>query len=274
RECNICDHVFIENQVVMGDRVTIKSGVQLWDGVELGNDVFVGPNATFTNDRWPRSRQWQEAYPKIVVKDGASIGANATILPGLTIGQHAMVGAGAVVTRNVPPYAVVAGNPARIVRYASKDGKQSKKVDAETKGQQQISLIEGVTLDVMPMIRDLRGNLTAREVDRGLPFVPKRYFVIFDVPSKEVRGAHAHKECHQLLICLRGSVNCVVDDGQQRTEHTLDSPEVALHIPPMVWGTQYKYTGDCILLVLASHPYDPDDYIREYDEFRAQAQKT
>ena len=117
-DCNICDGVFIENDVRVGDRVTVKCGVQLWDGVELDDDVFVGPNATFTNDRFPRSRQHQSAPLRTRVESGASIGANATILPGLTIGRHAMVGAGAVVTRDVPAGAVVVGNPARVIGQA------------------------------------------------------------------------------------------------------------------------------------------------------------
>jgi UDP-2-acetamido-3-amino-2,3-dideoxy-glucuronate N-acetyltransferase len=116
-DCNICDHVFVENDVVVGDRVTVKCGVQLWDGVRLADDVFVGPNATFTNDPFPRSRAWPERYPVTVVERGASIGANSTILPGLVIGERAMVGAGAVVTRDVPPGAVVVGNPARVVGH-------------------------------------------------------------------------------------------------------------------------------------------------------------
>jgi UDP-2-acetamido-3-amino-2,3-dideoxy-glucuronate N-acetyltransferase len=115
-DCNICDHVFIENKVTVGDRVTVKCGVQLWDGVELENDVFVGPNATFTNDPFPRSKHHLPSWPKTIVRAGASIGANATILPGLEIGHHAMVGAGAVVTKNVRSYSVVVGNPARVVR--------------------------------------------------------------------------------------------------------------------------------------------------------------
>jgi UDP-2-acetamido-3-amino-2,3-dideoxy-glucuronate N-acetyltransferase len=114
-DCNICDHVFIENDVVVGDRVTVKSGVQLWDGLRLGDDVFVGPNATFTNDPFPRSKAYDHEVPITRVEDGASIGANATILPGLTIGSRAMVGAGSVVTRDVPAGAIVAGNPARVI---------------------------------------------------------------------------------------------------------------------------------------------------------------
>src|ERR1700761_3859061 len=104
-DCNICDQVFIENDVVVGDRVTVKCGVQLWDGLRVENDVFIGPNATFTNDRFPRSKQYPEKFAETVVEQGASVGANATILPGLRLGRHCMVGAGAVVTRSVPPYA-------------------------------------------------------------------------------------------------------------------------------------------------------------------------
>ena len=107
--CNICSHCFIENDVIIGDRVTIKSGVQLWDGIEIQDDVFIGPNATFTNDLYPRSKEHLEQYPKTIVGKGASIGANATILPGITIGKKAMVGAGAVVTDSVPPNAIVKG---------------------------------------------------------------------------------------------------------------------------------------------------------------------
>ena len=116
RDCNICSHCFIENKVIVGDRVTVKCGVQLWDGVTLEDDVFIGSNATFTNDLEPRSRNLEPTLLPTSVKKGASIGANATILPGLTIGEGAMVGAGAVVTKDVPPGTVVVGNPARIVR--------------------------------------------------------------------------------------------------------------------------------------------------------------
>lgn len=114
-DCNICDHVFVENDVVVGDRVTVKSGVQLWDGLRVGDDVFIGPNATFTNDPFPRSKVYEHETSATWVEYGASIGANATILPGLTIGSRAMVGAGAVVTHDVPANAIVVGNPARIV---------------------------------------------------------------------------------------------------------------------------------------------------------------
>lgn len=115
--CNINAQVLIENDVVIGNNVTIKSGVQLWDGTRIEDNVFIGPNATFTNDLMPRSKQYPEAFLGITLKHGASIGANATLLPGITVGERAMVGAGAVVIEDVPAYAVVVGNPAKVVRY-------------------------------------------------------------------------------------------------------------------------------------------------------------
>lgn len=117
RNCNICAHTLIEGDVIVGDDVTVKSGVYLWDGVRLGSKVFIGPNATFTNDLFPRSKDYPEKFSQTIVEDGASIGANATILAGVKIGRMAMIGAGAVVTKDVPANAVVAGNPAKILRY-------------------------------------------------------------------------------------------------------------------------------------------------------------
>ncbi len=117
RDCNICAHCFLENDVRLGDRVTVKNGVQLWDGTTLADDVFIGPNVTFSNDRYPRSKVYPEAFERIEIGRGASIGAGAVLLPGVTVGAGALVGAGAVVTEPVPERAVVAGNPARVLRY-------------------------------------------------------------------------------------------------------------------------------------------------------------
>lgn len=115
--CNICAHTMIENEVVIGDNVTVKSGVYLWDGITLKDNVFIGPCVTFTNDKKPRSKHYNNEFSKTIVELGASIGANATILPGLTIGKNSLIGAGAVVTKDVPDNAIMVGNPALIKGY-------------------------------------------------------------------------------------------------------------------------------------------------------------
>lgn len=113
RDCNICANVFIENDVKIGDRVTIKCGVQLYDGIRVGNDVFIGPNVTFCNDKYPKSGNRSFHCLPVIIEDNVSIGGNATILPDITLGKGCIVGAGAVVTKNVAPGAVVVGNPAK-----------------------------------------------------------------------------------------------------------------------------------------------------------------
>jgi UDP-2-acetamido-3-amino-2,3-dideoxy-glucuronate N-acetyltransferase len=268
-DCNICDSVFIENQVHIGDRVTI---VQIWDGITIENDVFVGPNATFTNDRFPRSKHYPEKFLQTIIHTGASIGANATILPGIQVGPHAMIGAGAVVTRDVPAYAIVDGNPARIRGYVSTTETKAIQPQFATAEPGELS-VSRAKLIKLPRIVDLRGGLSFGEYDKHLPFPPKRYFVIFEVPSIEVRGEHAHREQHQFLVCLKGSCSVVLDDGKGRDEVVLDSPDIGLYLPPMVWGIQYKYTTDAVLLVLVSDVYDADDYIRDYDLFLKEVNK-
>jgi acetyltransferase-like isoleucine patch superfamily enzyme len=265
-DCNVCDHVFIENDVVVGDRVTIKSGVQLWDGIRIEDDVFIGPNATFTNDLFPRSKRYPDKFAVTVVQKGASIGANATILPGVKIGKNAMVGAGSVVTKDIPPNAIVTGNPARIVNYVVRDQRQSIPILKSPLELANLPVSRAKVIE-FPEISDIRGKLTFAENPGLLPFAPKRFFLVYDVPGKDVRGEHAHKELHQFLICIKGSCAVVVDDGQNRCEVALDRPTLGLHVPPMVWATQYKFTADAALLVLASDIYKADDYIRNYDEY-------
>jgi UDP-2-acetamido-3-amino-2,3-dideoxy-glucuronate N-acetyltransferase len=271
RNCNVCAHVLIENDVIVGDNVTIKSGVQLWDGIRIEDNVFIGPNVTFTNDLFPRSKVYPEQFLQTTIKAGASIGANATILPGVVVGEGVMVGAGAVVTRSVPPNAIVVGNPARISGYTNTKSKEPcREMIGESNRQlpvMDVTAVCGVTTHKFPQIPDIRGSLTVGEFEQSIPFIPKRYFMVFDVPSKETRGEHAHHVCHQFLICVRG--NCVVlaDDGVDRTEVVLDSPDKGVYLPPMVWGVQYKYSEDALLLVFASHHYDAADYIRNYSEF-------
>ncbi len=270
RNCNLCANTFVENDVIVGDNVTLKCGVSLWDGLRIGNDVFVGPNAVFCNDMYPRSgvRDDRRQLLKTVVCDGVSIGSGAVILPGVTIGTCAMVGAGAVVTKDVPPYATVVGNPARIVGYVG-----AEKVDgafsgcAKTDSQLCKSEKTGARLYEIPHFGDMRGDLNVLEFGKLLPFPVERIFYTYNVGSSQVRGEHAHKRCEQFLLAVKGSLKVIVDNGSVREEYDLNNPSVGLHLPAGCWGIQYKHSPDCVLLVLASMPYMSDDYIRDYNEF-------
>lgn len=271
RDCNLFSGVVIGNGVEVGDRVIVSSGAQLWDGVRILDDVFIGPNATLSNDHSLGIKENPASCPQIVVEEGASIGANATILPGVRIGRGAIVGAGSVVNRDVPGFAEVFGNPAHIRGYvhpglelSSYPGQPSLSASAPSLSVPDVSVVQ------LTQAIDLRGSLVAGQVGSQLPFPVKRFFVVYDVPSEEVRGAHAHRECHQFLIAIGGSVKVIVTDGQVSDEVVLDNPRFGLHLPPMIWGIQYEYTPSASLLVIASHEYDPDDYIRDYSSFVAE----
>ncbi len=346
-DCNICDHTLIEGGAVVGDRVTVKCGVQLWDGITVEDDVFIGPNATFTNDPFPRSRRRPSSFNTTLVRRGASIGANATILPGVTIGEHSMIGAGAVVTRDIPARAIVIGNPgyvrgyvddvapnparARAIRAAAlpelRAGEPAAgelageslacgapageapagealpgealpgealpgealpgealpgrtpgrtlpggalRPDGTLPGGTPLSggtLPGGARLHHLPRISDHRGQLSFAEVNRALPFAAVRYFVVFGVPSSEIRGEHAHRALEQFLVCVHGACSVRLWDGERGDEIVLDRPDLALHVPPMIWTTQYQYSPDAVLLVLASDVYREEDYIRDLGEF-------
>jgi len=264
-DCTIGDHVLIENDVVIGDRATIRPGAQLLDGIRLGDDVVVGPNATFANGVPANGPKTLGELPPTLVADHASIGGGATLDRGITVGRNARIGAGAVVTTSVPANAIVHGNPAVIKGYVDAIRPQSPLSPTVTG--EAMDLVGGARLVHLTRADDLRGSLAASELTRDLPFVPKRFFVVYRVPSAEARGEHAHRACHQFLICLAGSVVVLVDDGTERAQVVLDNPGIGLYMPPMVWSTQYAHSPDAILAVLASDPYDSNDYVREYDEF-------
>lgn len=266
-DCNVCDGVFVENDVVIGDRVTIKCGVQVWDGIVLEDDVFVGPNVTFTNDPWPRSRT-DFALRRTVVRRGASLGANATFLPGVTIGRRAMVGAGAVVTADVPPFAIVVGNPARVVGFVDDEDRRLAVVAPAPESAPLPTLrAAGARLMRLPQRVDGRGALAFGEYGEQLPFLVRRYFLITQVPPTAVRGGHAHHEAREVMVAVNGSCHVVLDDGTVREEVVLDDPTVALHVPPNIWRTMYRYSPGAALLVLCSDEYREADYVRDYNEF-------
>lgn len=130
--------------------------------------------------------------------------------------------------------------------------------------------VSGVKLYELPEVQERRGDLSVGEFNRDLPFEPTRYFLVHNVPAAEVRGKHAHRVCHQFMLCVGGSVVVTVDDGRSREEFCLDAPNLGLYVPARIWATQHDFSPSSALLVFASHSYDPDDYIRSYDEFIAE----
>ena len=268
-DCNICSHVFIENQVVIGNKVTIKSGVQIWDGVTLEDEVFVGPNVSFTNDKFPRSKKHQKKVLQTIIRRGASISSGAIILPGIEVGENAMIGAGAVVTNNVPANAIVKGNPGRITGYVDSSQIDVAQNYSSIEGEVSNTLIDvkGVEIITLKTFSDIRGNIAIANIKEDIPFVPKRFYMIYGVPSKETKGQYALKTCHQFITCARGSCKILLDDGNNRKEILLDSPRFGLYIHPKVWVSQYRFSEDALLSVFASEEYNPEDYIRNYSEF-------
>lgn len=239
-------------------------GVYLGPGVSVHKTARIEPYAVILGYH-------DNAQTGTIVEEHAEIGANATISPGITIGVRAQVRPGSVVTRSVPPLAIVEGNPAKIIGYI--ETSEHRYTVQETTSRETLALgshqtrVKGVTLHHFNMVPDLRGSLSVAEFENEFPFIPKRYFLVYDVPTAETRGEHAHLKCAQLLIAVKGSVCVIVDDGTQRDEIVLDRPQYGIYLPPMTWGIQYNYSSDAVLLVFASDIYDSQDYIREYTHF-------
>lgn len=244
----------------IGINCTIGIGAIVEKGCQIGSDVEIGHHAVLLGNG--------KGSTAVHVGNRVKIGANATVHSGITLASGCIVCPGAVVTRNVPPGAIVEGNPASIIGYVNAASNTPLKSGREQRGPSEISTeVRGVTLHNFPIISDLRGSLTVGEFPNQIPFLPQRYFMVFGVPSREIRGEHAHHACHQFLVCVRGSCAVVADDGTNRAEFSLDAPNIGLYLPPKTWGIQYKYSPDALLLVFASHHYDAADYIRDYDEF-------
>jgi UDP-2-acetamido-3-amino-2,3-dideoxy-glucuronate N-acetyltransferase len=254
----------VEAGVLLGAGCVVRSGAVLPRGTQLAEGVSVGPNVVFIE------AEAGEAASQVAA--GAQIGANAVVHANLSIGAKARVKPGAVVTRSVPPGAIVDGNPAAIVGYinALPQALKTRPQQLDDRGERIVAThVRGVTVHNLPLHADLRGDLTVGEFQRDVPFAPQRYFIVFGVPNREVRGEHAHHRCQQFLICVRGSCSVVADDGHNKVEVALDCPQRGLYLPALTWGIQYKHSPDAILLVFASDHYDASDYIREYGQFLA-----
>ena len=256
--CSIGAHTLLEGPIQLAAGIEVGSYAYLRGPLVVEGGVRIGPRCCIDAG--------SGAPAGIVLGEGAVVGSNATIWPGVSVGKRACIEPGSVVDKNVPAMAVVAGNPARIVRYSGAPSVPSD-VLAGSPAEVTATLIRGVTLRRLPLYEDLRGNLTFGEEQRHVPFPIRRYFVSFAVSSEHVRGEHAHRTLHQFLICVHGRVHIVADDGFNQADFLLDRPTLGIHIPPMTWSVQYRFSADAVLLALCSENYDPADYIRDYAEF-------
>ena len=183
---------------------------------------------------------------------------------------------GSVVKQSIPPLAIAEGNPAYITGYVETTTRNVEYSAKETDSSPEMvnTSVSGVKIYNLLNVLDLRGNLTVGEFDHHIPFSVKRFFLVYDVPTLETRGEHAHIECKQFLVAVKGSIHVIADDGVSREEFTLDRPTMGLYLPPMTWGVQYRYSRDAVLLVFASDNYVASDYIRNYDDFIEQCRKN
>jgi carbonic anhydrase/acetyltransferase-like protein (isoleucine patch superfamily) len=246
---------------IAGD-INLMPGAYVEPGAVIEENVYIGPNAVILSNG-------AGTECSTIIRRGVEIGANATVLPGVTVGIRARIAPGSVVKRSVPPLAIVEGNPASITGYVETwTGPPAAAFRPEqSRIGVQASRVRGVAVHTLRAVPDLRGSLSVGEFEQEIPFKPSRFFLVFDVPTAETRGEHAHRRCKIFLLAVKGSVNVVADDGRTREEFVLNRPDIGLYLPSMIWGIQYCYSKDAILLVFASEHYDPEDYIRDYTDF-------
>ena len=240
---------------------------EFYPDVQLGQRVLIEPGAILVA---PRKLSAGGDFD-LVLKDDVVIGAGAIVAGAKVIGTGARVEPGAVVSQDVPAHAIVSGNPARVIGYSTPPGPDRTSstpiqiMPPEQPGS--VRLLGGAELFRFQEIVDLRGSLSFAQLGQGLPFVIKRFFCVYGVPSSELRGEHAHRSLHELLISVSGSVKVSLTNGNERQEVVLESPDVGLHIPPFVWSTQFQYQPNSVLLVMCSEGYDPESYIRDFDQY-------
>ncbi|MEN6543311.1 WxcM-like domain-containing protein [Parvibaculum sp.] len=253
---------FIDPTSTLSPSATIGPLAYVGPGAVVGDSVVIGPGAQILSD----------SDRPTIIKPWAVIGGGSTVTAGVEIGTYARIGSGVVVAENVPPNMILSAPRPRVLGYGEGSGQpvarrhfsRDSKLDAPTK----IGVGAGELWPV-PVFSDLRGSLSAIELSTNLPFRPERIFLIYGVPSEEMRGDHAHRRCAQFLVAVHGSVSLILDDGERSVEVRLNRPNLGVYMPPMIWGTQYNYSSDAVLMVFASHSYDPSDYIRSYDQFKA-----
>ncbi len=245
----VSENVFIGKNVYIQSHILIDQGVRIGDNVVVESGARLGKNC--------------------VIESGVFIGKNAIIEDNVSLHLGSYISPGANVTMDVPPYAVIGGSEGSIIGYVDAGPDNRDALEEAVPVSKRKSRVRGVKIIDLPNHLDLRGNLTVGEFEKDLPFSPKRYFVVYGVSSERIRGEHAHFRCHQFLICVNGICSVIADDGYDRQEFSLDRPNQGLYLPPMTWGIQYKFLQAAVLLVFASEPYDPEDYIRDYSKFRS-----
>ncbi len=257
---SIAEGAVFSDDLHLGAFSVIEAGANIGRSVVIGSGAIISSNSTI-DDCVAIASGVIFSADGVKVGEGAKIGANA-VIGRVHIGIGSEVMPATIVTKNVPPYAIVSGNPAQIIGYTA-----TAEISAKPMSLANEDSLTGAKRLAIPKFSDLRGDLNVLEFNDQLPFAIKRLFYTYNIATSEIRGEHAHKECEQLLISVAGSLNVIVDDGGNREEYILDSPDTGLYIPAGCWAVMYKHTPDSVLLVLASLPYDEADYIRDYEEF-------
>lgn len=249
----------------MGDPLgKISDSARIYGEVDIRNGVVVDDEAQIG----VRLSTKGSAGKVTVLGDNTFVGARAIVAAGVNVGAGAELRPGTVLLADAPPMSIVAGNPGQVVGYVDDVVGPVSVVDVASLNNGRAVVPGGASAISLRRVDDLRGALTICEYTE-LPFLPKRVFFVSDVAPGLFRGAHAHKTCSQFLLCVQGSLTCLLDDGHERLSVMINRSDVGLHIPPLVWGTQYLFSQNSVLAVFASEPYSRDDYIDSYDDLVA-----
>lgn len=250
----------LEGRIQVGVGVRLTADINMVGDIRIGAGCVIEPGVRLSISP---GRASVRKLPLTTLGDGVRLGPGVVLGSGVTIGANARVGADSVVLHDVPPWAIVAGNPAVAMGYvAGSDAPSPQNADGSWD-----CGVSGVRLHAFQPFRDSRGELSVGEFLQTVPFQPKRYFLVYNVPSVVARGGHAHKTCEQFLVCVHGAVSVLVDDGRSKAEITLVHPSLGVYMPRMIWGVQRNFSSDGVLLVFASHHYDTGDYINDYAAF-------
>ena len=260
----------------LGENVRVHAFCKIERGVKLGSGTIISDFSLIRKNALIREN--------VRVGDRCTIGENVEIArdviiherceitKGVKTGQGVIIQANSVVIYDVPSFAIISGTPSKIIDYttssvADDEGSLAFTSSSKPLLKRRFLSTKNCFLEPIPNFTDIRGSLTAIEKNKGVPFTPKRVFLVHGVNSEFVRGEHAHFKCEQFLIAISGTLSVFLDDGTNRSEVVLTDKHYGLYLAPMVWGVQYKFSNDSVLMVLASHEYDSSDYIRNYDDF-------